>query len=161
MQSSHRRRSCLACAEPRSSDGLLPRQTRSRTTQSETERAIPICMSETYRCYRLKFGGIRPLRRRHSLPLTLQCRGQRVILAVISNHSLRTQWSFTLPTRRAPVQPARPTTCSRKAKTSPATGAPGNGGLALLGSAWQASLPRRTGYSTQAPASAIQTPCLN
>jgi hypothetical protein len=55
------------------------------------------------------------------------------------------KWSFTSPTRRAPVQPARPTTCSRKARTSPATGAPGNGGLALLGSAWQASLLRRTG----------------
>jgi hypothetical protein len=68
------------------------------------------------------------------------------------------KWSFTSPTRRAPVQQARPTTCSRKARTSPATGAPGNGGLALLGSAWQASLLRRTGYSTQAPALRYKLP---
>ncbi len=39
-----------------------------------------------------------------------------------------TEWSFTLATRRAPVQPGRPTACSLSAKTSPAMGAPGNGG---------------------------------
>src|ERR1700682_3164721 len=76
-----------------------------------------------------------------SRPLTLHCGGQRVILAAISNHSSRTQWSFTLPTRRAPAQPARPIACSRSAKTSLAMGAPGNRGLALSssvsGSAWQ------------------------
>src|SRR6266571_4533375 len=52
-----------------------------------------------------------------------------------------TEWSFTLPTRRAPMQPARPTACSLQANTLHAMGAPGNGGLALFsnasGSAWQ------------------------
>ena len=52
-----------------------------------------------------------------------------------------TEWSFTLPTRRAPIQPARPTACSLQANTLHAMGAPGNGGLALFsnasGSAWQ------------------------
>ncbi len=56
--------------------------------------------------------GSNPLFQRHGLPLTLHCGGRRVILAAISNHSPRTQWSFTLPTRRAPVQPARPTAYS-------------------------------------------------
>src|ERR1700730_6102935 len=51
------------------------------------------------------------------------------------------EWSFTLPTRRVPIQPARPTACSLQAKTMPAVGASGNGGLALFSnasrSAWQ------------------------
>src|SRR6267143_864132 len=46
-----------------------------------------------------------------------------------------TEWSFTLPTRQAPIQPARPTACSLQAKTLRAVGAPGNGGLALFSSA--------------------------
>ena len=49
---------------------------------------------------------------RRSLPSTPHCGGQRFILATISNHSRETEWSFTLPTRRAPVQPAQPTACS-------------------------------------------------
>jgi hypothetical protein len=32
-----------------------------------------------------------------------------------------TEWSFTLPTRRAPIQPARPTACSLQANTLHAT----------------------------------------
>ena len=52
-----------------------------------------------------------------------------------------TEWSFTLPTRRAPIQPARPTACSLQAKMLPVVGAPGNGDLAPFSNAsrstWQ------------------------
>ena len=54
---------------------------------------------------------------------------------------VETEWSFTLPTRQAPIQPARPTACSLQVKTLRAVGAIENGGLALFssasGSTWQ------------------------
>ena len=95
-------------------------------------------------------------------PSDAHCGAQRVILATISNHSRQSEWSFTSLTRRAPVQPAPPITCSRIARTSPVTGVPGNGGLALLGSAWQASLLRTAGLlNTNSRPCDTQTPCLN
>jgi hypothetical protein len=98
-----------------------------------------------YPAYLIELAAAEKALQRRNLPPTLHGGGQRVILARSQTTLVSRKWSFTSPTRRAPVQPARPTTCSRKARTSPATGAPGNGGLALLGSAWQASLLRRTG----------------
>ena len=85
----------------------------------------------------------------HNLPSTPHHGGQRVILAAISNHSSRTQWSFTLLTRQAPTLLTRRAACSLQAKTLLAAGAHGSSGLALFsrasGSAWQASLLKTTG----------------
>ena len=75
------------------------------------------------------------------LPSTLHWEGSASFSPLSQPILAETEWSFTLPTRRAPIQPARPTACSLQANTLHAMGAPGNGGLALFsnasGSAWQ------------------------
>src|SRR5439155_16402573 len=73
--------------------------------------------------------------RKHILCSTLSQNGAR--------HSChdRANVLLTLRTRRAPVQPARPTACSQQVKTSHAAGVPENSRLVLSssasGCAWQ------------------------
>jgi len=72
-------------------------------------------------------------------------RGDTLMQIPLATFSLRSGEALVAPfsrnepspgrTRRAPIQPARPTACSLQAKTLRDVGAPGNGGLALFSSA--------------------------
>jgi hypothetical protein len=86
-----------------------------KNSRPDHAKSVHMCMGRAYHRYRLR-AAAQTLRRRHNLPLALYCGGQRIILAAISKHSSRTQWSLTLPTRRAPAPPARPIACSRSVK---------------------------------------------
>jgi hypothetical protein len=56
--------------------------------------------------------GSKPLFQTHNLPFTPYCGGQRAILACYLKPFFEDAMVLTLPTRRAPLQPARPTACS-------------------------------------------------
>jgi hypothetical protein len=72
-----------------------------------------------------------PRPRKHILSPTLQVKTERVIPCHDSQTRSGTNVPLTLRTIRAPVQPARPTACSRQVKTSHAVDASENSGLAL------------------------------